>query len=64
MATIATKGFSRITREHFERLARASAIAEETAAKARVSWRRLAGQVPLLPELRRELDQHIESVKL
>jgi serine/threonine-protein kinase HipA len=64
------KEFARITRKHFERLAekvgespeRTGEIVSETAARAREAWSRLSQSLPLLPELRQALDQHLNTI--
>jgi serine/threonine-protein kinase HipA len=66
------KAFSRITREHFERLAekvgespeRTGEIVSETAARARETWGRVGPSLPLGPEIREALDQHLRMVAL
>jgi serine/threonine-protein kinase HipA len=64
--------FTRISRTHFEELAgrigaspeRTGEIVAETAALAREAWKTLRGSLPMAPEARHLLEQHLDSVML
>jgi serine/threonine-protein kinase HipA len=64
--------FTRISRSRFEQLAaragaspaRTGELVSEIAARARQVWRSLRGSVPLAPEARASIEQHLDALEL